>query len=117
LINPKIRVDSPKSGSEASYNPSATALSKDHINHLSSVEAVVQMRRADAKDDTDCQEYFANIQNDIKAKTIYNSIVKDLVDAINIDMQNIPKFDFSDWCDPVEQHSETFEVCKDRFEL
>lgn len=117
LINPKMRADTPKSISESSYNPSAVALSKDHINHLSSVEAVVQMRRTDAKDDRDCQQYFADIQNDIKTKTIYNNIVRDLVDAINIDMENIPNFDFSDWCDPVDQHSETFEICKDRFEL
>jgi hypothetical protein len=103
--------------SRTKYNPKENTLTTEQINHLSSVEAVVQMHREDVDKDDDCQEYFNNIQNDIKAKTVYNTIVRDLVDAINKDMDNIPNFDFSDWCGENSTHSETFEVCKDRFEF
>lgn len=107
----------PKLGSSGQVKDDKYALTKEQINQLSSVRAVVQMNKPDAVDDPDAVEQFDNIDHDVQAKIKLNSIVYELVDCIEKDLKAIPGFDFAQWAVPNQVHSETFDKCRQHFDF
>jgi len=92
-------------------------ITKDQKDQLSAIEAVVEIYKPGAGDDTECIEKFEIIQHDISNMTKYNSIVQQLVDAIDKDMKDIPNFNFVEWAIDDSRPSATYDACKDIFEF
>lgn len=92
-------------------------ITTEQKNQLSSVEAVVQTHKDNALDDEDCSAIFELIQHDISVMTKYNPPVVQLIEAIDQDVQNIPKFDFANWVMDTSKPSATFDACKEIFDF
>lgn len=90
-------------------------MTTEQKNQLSSVEAVVQTYKEDASEDEDCIAIFELIQHDISHMTKYNPPVVQLIEAIDQDIQSIPKFDFANWVIDSSIPSATFSACKEVF--
>jgi len=90
-------------------------LTKEQINQLSSVDAVVQANGVDVFEGSDAEQILEEIQHDISHKTIYNAPVRDLVAAINKDLEADSKFDFTQWAMDNTKSSATYDTCKELF--
>ena len=108
--------DSGKSKKE-SVSANQYKITTEQKNQLSSIEAVVQAYRADALEDEECVSALELIQHDISHMTIYNPVVMQLIEAIDKDIKNIPKFDFANWVVNPNKPSATFDTCREMFTL
>lgn len=117
----KLGASGEKSKGKEGVSSSSFALSKEHVNQLSSVEAVVLTHKPDAKDNPELSEIFDLIQHDISYNTMYNAPVTELVAAIKEDIKNIDGFDFIEWAlDDTKQskvQSKTYIKCQELFEF
>lgn len=92
-------------------------MTTEQKNQLSSVEAVVQTHKEDSLENTECVAIFELIQHDISHMTKYNPPVVQLIEAIDQDIQNIPRFDFANWVMDSSKPSATFDACKEIFDF
>jgi hypothetical protein len=107
-VKQKVENVMPKSSSSSSLN-----LTNELIEQLSCVQQVVQSKKGTLDEDDD--DLVTNIQHDIKQKTIYNTVVTDLVEAIREDIKAIENFNFIMWAVDSSAPSRTYEVCKEYF--
>lgn len=114
MPQPKSKDSGKKSTIEkSSSQANSMSLTEEHRHALSCVEAVVEAHKGTL--DEDDEQYLEDIQNDMKAKTIYNNIVQRLVDSINEDIDTIPDFDFIKWITDASTPCATFNTCKEEF--
>lgn len=92
-------------------------LSKEVIQQLSCIEAVVQYHAGDKVETEDFSDLMEAIQSDISNRMAYNSITQRLADAIKSDLTSNPKFDFARWVMDTKKPSATFDQCKQEFEF
>lgn len=92
-------------------------LSKEVLNQLSCIDAVVQFHAGDKLDMEDFQDLMEALQSDIQSKTAYNPMTQRLTEAIKTDLLTNPKFDFANWVMDSKKPSATFDRCKEEFDF